>query len=81
MQKNSFIDSEKDSKLVLIDFFDVVALLSANNMGREIIWDYIRQFYYEVIEDYGIEDYRLGKILVDISYSFETEYLFYEVKL
>ena len=49
-------------------------------MGREIVWDYFRHKYEELLEEYGLEDPDLGTALVDISATFEDEFLFYEVR-
>ncbi len=73
-----FIEVEKDPGLVLIDFFDMVKYLSQNEIGREVIWDYIRLNYDSILIDYG-EDYRLGQMLIDITNTFETEFYYYEV--
>ena len=64
--------------MVLIDFFDLCKYFSQNEMGREIIWDYVRLNYEMIVSDYG-EDHRLGRMLIDITNSFESEFYYYEV--
>ena len=53
--------------------------MSQNPLGREIIWDYIRINYGELEAEFGLEDPRLGHMLIDIASTFENEFLFYEV--
>ncbi len=48
-------------------------------MGRELIWDYFRSNYIELLDYYGLDDSRLGQAIIDISSSFENEFLFYEL--
>jgi hypothetical protein len=64
----------------LINFFDMVKYFSQNEIGREIIWDFVRLNYDSLLLDYG-EDYRLGRMLIDISNSFETDFYYYEVNI
>jgi hypothetical protein len=56
----------------------MVKYFSQNEIGREIIWDFVRLNYDSLLLDYG-EDYRLGRMLIDISNSFETDFYYYEV--
>jgi hypothetical protein len=48
-------------------------------LGRELIWDYFRSNYIELLDYYGLDDSRLGQAIIDISSSFENEFLFYEL--
>lgn len=48
-------------------------------MGRHIAWSYYRSNYNELLYEYGADDPRLGVMLLDISDSFETIYLFSEL--
>ena len=58
----------------------MVKYFSQNEIGREIIWDFVRLNYDSLLLDYG-EDYRLGRMLIDISNSFETDFYYYEVNI
>jgi hypothetical protein len=70
---------EQRSEFSKLDFFNKISLLSKNTVGREIAWDYLRINYDSIIEQFGLDDPRVGQALVDISASFENEFLFYEL--
>jgi hypothetical protein len=74
-----FIESQQQGALKKIDFFDAVRLFGQNAIGREIAWNYIRLFYDELYVEYGEDDYRLGQMVIDVSASFDTEFLFFEL--
>ncbi|CAF0970213.1 unnamed protein product [Brachionus calyciflorus] len=63
----------------LINFFDKIKFLSRNNLGREYAWNFIRANYDSIVEEYGVDDPRLGQMLIDVSSTFETESLNYEL--
>lgn len=54
--------------------------LSAQPIGREIAWDYVRNNFNDIENEYGLDDPRLGHLLIDIASSFENEFMFYEVR-
>jgi hypothetical protein len=62
-----------------VNFFESIKLLSKNTLGRELIWDYFRSNYIDLLLEYGLEDPRLGDAIIDISSSFENEFLYYEL--
>ena len=62
-----------------LDFFKVASVLKYNPLGREILWDEFRKEYENLVVQYGEDDPRLGWILVEITESFETEFLFQEL--
>jgi len=74
-----FIESQQQGALKKVDFFDVIRLFGQNANGREIAWNYIRLFYNELYVEYGEDDYRLGQMVLDVSASFDTEFLFFEL--
>ena len=74
-----FIESQQQGALKKIDFFDAIRLFGQNALGREIAWNYIRLFYNELYVEYGEDDYRLGQMVLDVSASFDTEFLFFEL--
>ena len=53
--------------------------ISKQPIGREIIWNFFRTSYSDLVSDFGTDDPRLGQLLIDISQSFEDEFMFYEV--
>ena len=65
----------------LINFFDKIKYLSKNNLGREYVWNFIRANYDSIVEEFGLDDPRLGQMIIDVSYTFESESLDYEVNL
>jgi hypothetical protein len=65
--------------LKLIDFFDALKFLARNTVGREIAWDYYRNKYQEIDGVFGFENQAVGQLLIDISSTFENEFLFFEV--
>ncbi|RMZ99456.1 glutamyl aminopeptidase, partial [Brachionus plicatilis] len=63
----------------LINFFDKIKFLSKNCLGREYAWNYIRANYDNLLEEFGLDDPRLGQMVIDVSSTFETESLNYEL--
>jgi hypothetical protein len=43
------------------------------------MWNFFRTSYSDLVSDLGTDDPRLGQLLIDISQSFEDEFMFYEV--
>jgi len=62
-----------------LDVFDLFKYLSAQPIGREIAWDYVRNNFNDIENEYGLDDPRLGHLLIDIASSFENEFMFYEL--
>jgi len=62
-----------------LEFFDVVRMLSNNPLGREMMWDTIRIEYENYLELFGMEDERLGQMIIDVAHTFENEFLFREL--
>jgi aminopeptidase N len=71
--------AQASGELNRVDFFETLKMLSVNPTGREIIWDYFRINFGDILNFYGEEDPRIGTLLVDIVSSFENEFLFYEL--
>lgn len=74
-------DEEKEGILFFrdFDFFDIVKYMSRNSLGREIVFDYVRINYDNLIKKYTLDDPRIGQMLIDISFSFETKFILNEV--
>ncbi len=49
-------------------------------LDRELAWDFLRTNYRKLLAVYGKDDFRLGQLLLDISETFEDEYMFFEVR-
>jgi len=79
LQLLRFIESRTSGNLKLIDFFDAMAILSKNPLGRELTWNYFRREFSALVQQYGLEDPDLGTLLIDITKTFEEEFLFFEV--
>jgi hypothetical protein len=77
--KNRFVEANEGEGLRYIDFFDGMRLLSENQLGREKTWDYLRTNFYQLLDTYGLYDPRIGQLLIDITKSFETEFLFFQL--
>jgi len=73
------LKEQKESKLERVDIFDTIRMMSENPVGREIAWDYFRINWREIFEEFGEDDARLGRMLLDISKTFENEFLFFEL--
>jgi len=73
------IESE-DERINSLDTFDLLKYLSVHTLGRELAWDYLRANYRSLVNKYGKDDFRLGQLLLDITETFEDEYMFYEVR-
>lgn len=76
---SALIEEQKAAKLDKIDLFDTIRLMSMQPIGREICWDYYRINFRQLIDDFGQNDARIGQMLLDITKTFENEFLFYEV--
>lgn len=73
------LKEQKESKLERVDLFDTIRMMSENPVGREIAWDYFRINWREIFEEFGEDEPRLGRMLLDISKTFENEFMFYEL--
>jgi hypothetical protein len=74
-----FLESRKNGGIDKSDFFEAIRLLSKNTLGRDLIWNYIRANYAEIIITYGLDDTRLGQMLLDITSTFADEFLYEQV--
>ena len=74
-----YIELQELDELNFVNFFDSIKFLSRNTLGRELAWDYFRLNYQNLLEKFGYDDPRLGQALIDISSTFENEFLFFEV--
>ena len=61
------------------DIFDLLKYISQSPIGRETVWDYIRENYDDLYDKYGEDDTRLGDLLISCVSSFENEFMFAEV--
>ncbi len=73
----SLIDNKNE--INSYELFDLLKYISKQPIGREIIWNFFRTSYSDLVADFGTDDTRLGQLLIDISQSFEDEFMFYEV--
>ena len=73
------MDVVLEDNLKLVDFFDALKFLARNTVGREIAWDYYRKNYQEIDGVFGFENQAIGQLLIDISSTFENEFLFFAV--
>lgn len=70
----------EDERINSLDKFDLLKFLSMHPLGRELAWDFLRTNYRKLLAVYGKDDFRLGQLLLDISETFEDEYMFFEVR-
>lgn len=68
-----------NSEVKLIDFFDTIKYYSQNTIGREIVWLTYRRDFIKLLGQYGLEDPDLGQALLDITKTFDSEFLFNEL--
>lgn len=73
------LKEQKEIKLEKIDLFDTIRMMSENPIGREIAWDYMRINFDDLIKEFGEDDTRLGQMLIDISRTFENNFMFSEL--
>lgn len=76
---SDFLTSLKTNGLKEIDFFEAMADLGRNPLGREIAWDYMRMNYPALEKQFGEDDPRLGQMLIDVTSTFENEFLYEEL--
>lgn len=74
-----FLESRPTGGLKSIDYVDAVLYFAKNPLGRELVWNSFRSGIKELIESYGEFNPILGRLLIEITTTFEDEYLFYEV--
>lgn len=73
------LKEQEDFKLEKTDLFDTVKLMSDNPIGREIAWDFMRINFNNLTNEFGNDDPRIGQMLIDLSRTFENEFMFYEL--
>lgn len=73
------LKDQEDLKLEKTDLFDTVKLMSDNPIGREIAWDFMRINFKTLIDEFGNDDPRIGQMLIDLSRTFENEFMFFEL--
>jgi hypothetical protein len=73
------LESQRTGGLKSIDFVDAVNYFAKNPLGREQAWNYYRANFEELVAEYSLDSPILGQLLIEISRTFEDEYLFYEV--
>ena len=73
------MESQRTGGLKSIDFLIAVNFFSENPLGRELMWTYYRSNYDELVKEFGLDSPALGLILLEISKTFEDEFLFFEV--
>lgn len=62
-----------------IDFLLAVYFFSENPLGRELMWTFYRANFNKLVEEFTLDTPALGIILLEISRTFEDEFLYHEV--
>ena len=70
---------ESVERINSLDIFDGLKYISKQPVGREIAWGFLRSNYKNLVNKYGKDDPRLGQLVLDISSSFEDEFMFIQV--
>jgi glutamyl aminopeptidase len=76
-----FIESQKEGGLRKVDFFEAIGLMSKNPIGRDLAWNYVRENYADILGEYGLEDTRVGRMLLDITSSFQDEFSYEQARV
>lgn len=73
------LESEKTGGLKDIDLLLAVHFFSENPLGRELMWNFYRSNFDELVTKFGLDSPALGILLLEITKTFEDEFMFFEV--
>lgn len=62
------------------DYFQCVQQIASNRIGENIVWDYVRMKWPELVERFGINERYLGRMIPSITARFSTETKLQEMK-
>ncbi|XP_063704235.1 glutamyl aminopeptidase-like [Culicoides brevitarsis] len=62
------------------DYFSCVQQIANNRIGENIVWDYVRMKWPELVERFGINERYLGRMIPSITSRFSTETKLQEMK-
>lgn len=62
------------------DYFQCVQHIASNRIGENIVWDYVRMKWPELVERFGINERSLGRMIPNIAGRFATETKLQEMK-
>lgn len=62
------------------DYFQCVQQIASNRIGENIVWDYVRMKWPELVERFGINERYLGRLIPSITSRFSTETKLQEMK-
>ncbi|QQP53516.1 Uncharacterized protein FKW44_006021, partial [Caligus rogercresseyi] len=79
---SSFIELAKnDSVIRQQDYFSALRHINSNPIGSPLIWNYIRQYWPDIVGRFGIGDRYLGKLVKSVISKFTTPLQLEEVEL
>ncbi|UJR37821.1 hypothetical protein I4U23_030511 [Adineta vaga] len=61
------------------EFFDLIITISQNPNGRDIIWNFYRHNYRDLLATYGESNRLFNQLITNIVQSFENEYYYMEM--
>ncbi|CAF0931516.1 unnamed protein product [Rotaria sordida] len=78
----SLLESAADINSDLIEtqeFFDLIISISQNPNGRDIVWNFYRHNYLNLLHRFGRTNRLFNQLIANIAQSFENEYYYHEM--
>ena len=63
----------------MMDIFERIGHVSKNIYGRYLTWTYYRTNYETLVNEFGLDEPRLGQALIDITYTFESDEMLFQL--
>lgn len=55
------------------DYFKCIKYISANPVGTQIVWDYVRENWNDLVELFGLSNHHFGRMISSITERFATK--------
>lgn len=55
------------------DYFTLLGYISQNPVGQNLVWDYVRENWEQLVERFGINERTLGRLIPTITARFSTQ--------
>lgn len=73
--------ASKDEKYVRKqDYFQLMASISNNRLGEMLVWDYMRSYWLDLAERFGLSERNLGRMVITTSNNFAKPIRLQEMK-
>ncbi|CAF1062451.1 unnamed protein product [Adineta ricciae] len=62
------------------EFFDLIITISQNPVGRDIVWNFYRHNYRDLLATYGETNRLFNQLITNIVQTFENEYYYFQMQ-